>query len=64
MGGGGSTPKNPNPKWEFHGNVGFFGYFGSFGKRCGMYLYLNIPVNLRTTYFFLFLIGISSGSDS
>ena len=32
--GGGSTPKNPNPKWDFKLFLGFLGFFR---KRCGKY---------------------------
>ena len=35
---GGSTPKNPNPKWDFKLFLGFLGFLGFFRKRCGKYL--------------------------
>ena len=38
LGGGGSTPKNPNPKWDFKLFLGFLGFLGFFRKRCGKYL--------------------------
>ena len=36
--GGGSTPKNPNPKWDFKLFLGFLGFLGFFRKRRGKYL--------------------------
>ena len=31
--GGGSTPKNPNPKWDFKLFLGFLGFLGFFKKK-------------------------------
>ena len=52
------TPKNPN--WNFEVKVGFLGFL----EKGVESTFLNIPDNLRPTYFFHFFKGISSGSDT
>ena len=59
-GGGGSTPKNPNPKWESLVVLGFLGFF----RKKGESTFLNIPDHLRPTCFLHFFREISLGSDT
>ena len=44
--------------------LGFFGFFWVFLDKGVESTFLNIPDNLRPTYFLHFFIGISSGSDT
>ena len=61
--GGGSTPKNPNPKWDFKLFLGFLGFLGFLEKGVES-TYLNIPDHLRPTCFLHFFREISPGSDT
>ena len=56
-GGGGSTPKNPNPKWESLVVLGFLGFL----EKGVESTFLNILDHLRPTCFFR---EISPGSDN
>ena len=62
--GGGSTPKNPNPKWDFKLFLGFLGFLGFFLEKGVESTYLNIPDHLRPTCFLHFFREISPGSDT
>ena len=46
------------------GNVVYIGFFWGFLEKGVESTFLNIPDNLRPTYFFHFFKGISSGSDT
>ena len=59
-GGGGSTPKNPNPKWESLVVLGFLGFL----EKGVESTFLNIPDHLRPTCFLHFFREISPGSDN
>ena len=56
LGGGGSNPKNPNPKWESLVVLGFLG----FSEKGVESTFRNMPDHLRPTFFR----EISPGSDN
>ena len=59
-GGGGSTPKNPNPKWESLVVLGFWVFL----EKGVESTFFNIPDHLRPSCFIHFFREISPGSDT